>query len=212
MKLSACIFDFDGTLFDTMPMWDTAAVRYLETIGISARPGLREVLSGLSLPDGAAYIKEQYSLPFPEKEILEGVNAMMEKFYFNEAQPKPHVPEVLEKLHSRGIKMCLASVTDTYMLTAALRRTRLDKYFEKIFNCSELGSGKTEPLIYETALAYLGTKKEETAVFEDALYAARTAHAAGFPLVAICDAAEKEQDKLRAIADIYLTDIGDLPL
>ena len=67
-----------------------------------------------------------------------------------------------------------------------------------------MGEGKTTDKIYQVARESLGTSVEETWIFEDALYAARTAKRSGFPLVAIFDTTEEGQEELREIADIYL--------
>ena len=82
--------------------------------------------------------------------------------------------------------------------------------FGKIFTCGEVGRGKDEPRIFEEALRFLGTPKSETVVFEDALYAVRTAKEAGFPVAAVYDSHEKERDKVRALADVYLEELTQL--
>ena len=67
--------------------------------------------------------------------------------------------------------------------------------FTAIFSCADLGlSGKGEPDIFRIALAHLGTERAETAVFEDALHAVRTAKADGFPVVGVYDPYEPEQE------------------
>ncbi|MBQ4234204.1 MAG: HAD-IA family hydrolase, partial [Firmicutes bacterium] len=80
-------------------------------------------------------------------------------------------------------------------------------YFDAVFTCSEVGSGKDRPFIYRRAAEHFGAKKEDVLVFEDALHAARTAKNDGFKVAAVFDPSEKRQDELRALADYYIEDL-----
>lgn len=204
MKLAGAIFDFDGTLFDSMSIWDTVGEDYLRSLGRPPEEGLRNILKPLSLAQSARYLKERYSLPLSEAQIMESVNKTVENFYFHTVQPKPGVPEFLEQLRRQGVKMCIATATDRYQVEAALKRCGLDGYFCEIFTCTGVGHGKDEPDIYEAALAYLGTAKSETLVFEDALHAIRTAKKAGFSVAAVFDTHEPNQKEIQALADFFL--------
>lgn len=68
------------------------------------------------------------------------------------------------------------------MAQAALERGGVWDLFDVTLTCSEVGQGKHDPAIFEEALRRLGTSRESTWVFEDSLYAVRTAKAAGFPV------------------------------
>ena len=78
------------------------------------------------------------------------------------------------------------------------------RIFDKIFTCGEVGHDKNDPYIYCEALSFLGTKKDETLVFEDAYHAAKTAKGAGFYVAAVYDSREKAPEKMKDISDIYL--------
>ena len=82
--------------------------------------------------------------------------------------------------------------------------------FGEIFTCNEVGHGKDEPDIFEAALRFLGTEKSETVVFDDALYAIKAAKEAGFPVAAVCDSHEKNQEEIRVLSDVYLKDLAQL--
>ena len=73
-----------------------------------------------------------------------------------------------------------------------------------IFTCGEVGSGKDEPEIYRTAMEHFGARRSETLVFEDAMYAIKTAKADGFLVVGVADESEKQQDKVRSLSDCYI--------
>lgn len=210
--MKGAIFDFDGTLFDSMSIWDTAGEDYLRAIGREPRKNLRQILAALSLRQGACYLKEEYGLPLSVEAIMAGINKTVEDFYFHAVQPKPGIPEMLARLHHRGVRMCIATATDRYLIEAALDRCKLSQYFPEILTCNAVGHGKDTPHIYETALAHLGTTKADTIVFEDALHAIRTAKAAGFRVIAVYDPHEPNQAEVQALADDYLTDFKEIGL
>ena len=73
-----------------------------------------------------------------------------------------------------------------------------------------MGTSKHVPDIYNAAAAFMGTQPSETAVFEDSLYALKTAKAAGYKAVGVFDAhGESDQDEMRRTADVYVTRMGD---
>ena len=85
-------------------------------------------------------------------------------------------------------------------MEAALDRCGVRTYFSALFTCTQVGSGKDEPHIYRAALRHLGTGRADTLVFEDALYAARTAKGDGFVTVGVADAYEKNEGELERLS------------
>ena len=76
------IFDVDGTLLDSMPIWDDASERFLAGLGVKAEPGLSEIMFRMSLDEGAAYLKSTYELALSEQEIKDGILGVIRDFYF----------------------------------------------------------------------------------------------------------------------------------
>lgn len=210
MRIHSAIFDVDGTLLDSMSVWDTIGEDYLRSIGYEPREDLNEVFKNMSLFQAARYYQTEYGVALSIDEIVAGVNAMLERYYRFEAPLKPGAAELLAQLRENGVKMCIATATDRYLVEAALDRCGVLSSFGKIFTCGEVGCGKDKPEIFEAALRFLGTKKSETVVFDDALYAIRTAKEAGFPVAAVFDSHERAQNKIRDMADIYLEDLTQL--
>ena len=112
--IQGIIFDFDGTLFDSMFIWDTAGEGYLRSIGKEPEADLQKVPKPMSLLQSAEYIRETYQIPLSAEDIMEGVNRTVEGFSFHTVEPKPGVIDFPEDLHRRKIKMCLATATDRY--------------------------------------------------------------------------------------------------
>lgn len=204
MKFQAAIFDFDGTLFDSMLLWETVGERYVRGLGKEPKPSLREELRPMSLFQAARHMNAEYHLKRSPEEIIEGIHRIMEDFYFYEVQPKAGVLEFLKRLKQAGAAMCIATATDRCLIEAALKRCGMEQLFSEIFTCSEVGHGKDEPVIYEKAMEFLEAKKDSVVIFEDAYHAVKTAKAAGFFTVAVFDKYEKRQADIRRISDCYL--------
>ncbi len=210
MSIKGVIFDFDGTLFDSMSIWETAGADYLRSIGCDPEPTLHEKLAEMSLLQASDYLKVNYNLHISVKEVAEGINKTVEDFYFYYAKPKDNVVDTLAAFKAKGIRMCIATATDRRLIEGALSRCDMLHYFDAIFTCTEVGHGKDEPDIFERALSFLKMEKSETAVFEDACHAAKTAKNAGFFVVGVYDRYEKHSDALRELSDIYIHDFSEL--
>ncbi len=206
MRMRGAIFDLDGTLLDSMSVWDTLAERYLRSIGYQPRPDLNRRCAALSLEQAARYFQRAYGVTLDVEEMVSGVNAMLERFYRQEAPLRPGVEEALARLRRAGVRMCVATATDRHLAEAALERCGVLSRFDALFTCGEVGHGKDEPDIFQAALAFLGTERAETAVFDDALHAIRTAKGAGFPVVAVREHHQSAAEEIRALADLYLED------
>lgn len=208
--MCGAIFDVDGTLLDSMSIWDTIGVDYLRSIGYEPRENLKIVFKNMSLYQAARHYQDGYGVTLGIDEIIAGVNAMLEQYYRFEAPLKEGAAELLEQFRTSGVKLCIVTATDRYLVEAALERCGVLSCFGEIFTCNAVGYGKDEPYIFEKALRFLGTKKTETIIFDDALYAIRTAKEAGFPVAAVYDSHEKAQEQVRALADVYLEELTQL--
>ena len=206
MKIKCAIFDFDGTLFDSMFIWESVGEIYLRSLGKEPKPSLREDVRALSLYQSACYFRKEYDLPLSEEQIMSGINKTIEHFYINEVMPKPHVTEFLDEMKQKGIPMCIATASDRYQIEAALSRCGMSHYFDAIFTCSEVGCGKDEPVIFRRAMEYFNSDRSSSIIFEDALHAIKTAKNDGFTVVSVFDDSEKRQDEVRAISDCYIRD------
>ena len=210
MRIRGAIFDVDGTLLDSMFIWDTIGETYLRSIGYQPKENLNETFKNMSLHQAARYYQTEYGVTRSIDEIMDGVNAMLERYYRFEVPLKPGVAELLERLRQDGVKLCIATATDRHLVEAALDRCGVLSCFGEIFTCNEVGHGKDEPDIFEATLRFLGTRREETLVFDDALYAVRTAKEAGFLVAAVYDSHERSQAEVRARSDLYLEDLTQL--
>lgn len=210
MTIDGAIFDLDGTLLDSMFIWDTIGEDYLRRRGVEPRSGLNEIFKNMSLYQAACYYQAEYGLTDSTDAIMAGVNEMIRHYYAHVVLPKAGVPKLLDKLKKSRVKMCVATATDRHLAEAALARTGLLPYFGEIFTCSAVGHGKDEPDIYHAAHSFLQTPKESTWVLEDALYAVSTAKEAGYRVIGVFDRSAGNADDIRTRADLYIRSFEEM--
>jgi HAD superfamily hydrolase (TIGR01509 family) len=208
--IKGVIFDLDGTLLDSMSIWHSVGVDYVIKYGYTPKPDLSERFTNMSMAQAGEYLKDEYDIPFTVQEIVDEINRMTEDFYLHRVQLKEGALDLLSTLRDRGIAMCIATATDRYLVEGALKKCGIDGYFSRIFTCTELGEGKSNPLVFRSAMEYLGTDRHSTVIVEDAHYAISSAKSDGFKVVGIYDRHEQKQDEIKSLADVYLTGYLDL--
>lgn len=185
MDKQFAIFDMDGTLVDSMHFWKNLAGEYLRSKGVSNIPeDLMEQIAPMTMSESAAFFRQEFNLMGdPEAEM----NAMMDAHYRQDIPLKPGVKACLQTLHNRGVKMCVASATAAHLMEACLGRLGVLPYFDFLLSCETVGAGKRSPLVYHTSARRLGAAPAEIAVYEDALYAVKTAREAGYFVIGVYD-------------------------
>ena len=210
VEMEGAIFDMDGTLLDSMSVWTSIGEIYLKSQGITSRPDLLDVLRPMCLKQAAEYFAEEYGVKRTVEEIIEDVNGMIATQYREVFPCKPLALELLEELKGRGVKISVATATDPHLAEMALKRTGIYDYLTGIYSCTHVDAGKDQPDVFLYALKEMGTKKEKTYVFEDALYALKTAREAGFPTVGVYDlSAEGQREEIIRLSDFYLYSFRD---
>ena len=201
--IKGAIFDLDGTLLDSMPVWTSIGARYLKTLGITVDERFYDDVRFMKIPDYAEYFNKRYGLNEGSFGLKLKINDMMKYYYFNEFKLKEGVKEFLLTAKKNGVKLAVATATDAYLVEEVLKRNGVLELFDARFSCRDYNTDKDEPKIYELALSAIGTKKEESYIFEDALYAIKTAKKADFPVCAVYDPAAKEDwENITELSDV----------
>ena len=212
MNITGAIFDFDGTLFDSMHVWKGIRYNFMNELGIKLTEEDKKIFEGLFLRESLLIAIERFGLKQTYEELLEILFNYIKRRYLAETEPKNDIIEFLEKLKSKGVKMGIATATGESALIAVLEKYNMLHYFSEIYSTYTVGASKTEPKVYDVVLEALGTDKSTTWVFEDALYAAKTAKANGYNLVGIYDVSEPCQDDLKELVDIYIHNYSEIIL
>ena len=209
-RISAAVFDMDGTLIDSLIVWDVIweelGVKYLSKCGFRPSAEDDKAVRTMTLDRAMAFINGRYGLDPDDGAVLETVNGIIARFYSEEVEVKDGVIEFLDHLALRGVKMCVASATDKALLMLAMEHCGLGKYFDTVLSCADIGKGKDRPDIYVAAMERLGGSLSDTCVFEDSLVAVRTAHELGLMTVGIYDKCNYGHEEMVGIVDRYVGD------
>ena len=210
--IKGAIFDLDGTIIDSMFIWDTIGEDYLRYLGKEPKENLAEAFKTFTLQQAAEYYREHYGVNLSAEEIVNDISNMVAEIYQTKVTLKSGVKDFLKRLHYKGVKMCIATVTDRPIVEDVLKRLNVREYFSEIFTCAEVGYNKETPEIYRYALKHIGTEKTETVVFEDVIHALKTAKEDGFKVAAVYDEHELSQEQMKEIADYYIKDFSSFCL
>lgn len=212
MRLQSAIFDMDGTLLDSMHIWNGIWAQLVKNHGFELSPEVNEKLMTYTPLAGAQYCKETFGLSQTPEELIAETSDMVKHFYTHDVQPKPGVVKFLSLLKMEGVWMYVATNTDRQLVEAALEHTGLRSYFRGVITSSEVGKGKREsPEIYERAMQRLQSNKLNTVIFEDAVHAIRTAKDAGFRVCGVYDEVSKaDQEEIQKLSDYYIRSFDEM--
>lgn len=204
MKMTGAIFDMDGTLLDSMPIWDRVGIDYLAGLGIQARPDLPERLLTMSMRQAAAYFRSGYGVNLPEAEIMDGINARIEAFYRKTAPAKEGVRDFLHALRQSGVKMCVATATDRPLAEAALRRTGCSAIFPSFSPAQRRASARTVRIFlywHRKNWAHRGNRRWSLRMRS---MRCRPQSGRGSPLRPFTTHLQADQEQIRQLADVYM--------
>ena len=193
-NISSClgvVFDLDGTILDSMQMWEELDRNYLNRFGIVIDESLHEEIKSMTLPMAAAYFKEKFNLPRDVDTIIKDIMEMADNSYRNELPLKENAGYILKELHNQGKKIVIATANELELVEHVLKRTGIDGYVDGCITCAMVGSNKEKPDIYYKACELMNISKYACVVFEDSLYAIKTAKNADFYTIGVYDKAEE---------------------
>lgn len=204
-EFKGAIFDMDGTLLDSMPVWKRLTQGYLKQFGVHITDQDYAVTEGFSQPQVAQYFADRYPELPDAQSLMDGMDRLISARYEAIAKPKEGVLDFLEGLRCRGVKMAIATLTARRHAEKALRDRDMLDYFEFMLTIEDVGISKREPDIYLQAAARMGLEPAECTVFEDAPYACATARRAGFRVCGMVEPAYAAgEDELRASSDLIV--------
>lgn len=209
------IFDLDGTLIDSMPMWTGIDERFLRENGIADPPSdISDRVRKLTLDEAAELFREEFGVNMTNRQMIARIEEMVRVEYEENIPLKPGVKRLLDLLDSAGIPYGVATATYRTLAEAVLRRCGIFDRFSFLLTDADYPRGKSFPDIFLGAAERLGTSPEETLVIEDSLHCIETARAAGFVTAGVYDSAsEPDIQDIKRTADYYtgsLEEINDI--
>ena len=183
-KMNYSIFDVDGTILDSMEVWNALASQYVQSLGMVPEKNLDEVVSDMSLEQSATYLKKHYGINKSEEQIISEVLNLISDFYKYEVKLMPGFKDFISHYDSVNV---IGTSCDEKLVKIALNRLGVLNYFEDIITCSKVNKSKNGPDFYLACAQVLNQRPEDIVVFEDADYCIDVARKIGFKVIKIKD-------------------------
>lgn len=205
------LFDFDGTLVDSMPTYVSAMLRILDENKIPYDNSIIKIITPLGLNGTAAYYIDQLGVNMTREQLICVMKEYMLDAYFHTIPAKPNVPEILKALKTRGASLNVLTASPHITLDACLKRLGLWELFDNVWSCDDFATTKADPQIYVMAAERLQTSVDRVLFLDDNLNADTTAKAAGMPVCGVYDDSSKDYvDQIKAVTDYYIYDFQEL--
>ncbi|SFD43192.1 HAD family hydrolase [Clostridium uliginosum] len=209
--IKGAIFDLDGTLVDSMWVWEQIDIDYLKEKGYLMPGDLKNEILHLSFSQTALYFKNRFQIEDSLDDILNTWHNMAFNHYSNDVKLKKGAKKFLQLLKKSGIKIGLATSNSTPLLKACLENNEIFHYFDAITTTDETSQGKDQPDVYLLAAKKLGVEPNKCIVFEDILPAIQGAKSAGMKVVAVKDNLSiHSEEELTKYADKYINSFLEL--
>ncbi len=209
--IRAAIFDFDGTLADSMYVWEKVDKDFLSKRGIPVTAEYTDNVRSMFFETAAVYTKSKYNLPESVDEIMNIWLRMAHKEYARNVKVKKDALRYLKELKLRGIMLGMATSSNPYLLMPCLENNGMDGLFDCICYTSEVGMNKSNPEIYIYTAKKLGVRPEECVVFEDIIEGLNSAKSAGMKTVAVYDKSNEAYiDEIKASADKFILSYSEM--
>ena len=204
------LFDFDGTLVDSMPTYVSAMLRILDENGIEYGEDTVKIITPLGLK-GAARYYISLGVEKSEGEILERMLEYMTEAYETTIREKRNVRSTLAALRNRGDRLHVLTASPHTSLDPCLKRLGLYGLFDNVWSCDDFNTTKADPEIYRMAAEKIGAPLGEILFLDDNLNADATAKSAGMLVCGVFDESSREYaGEIRAITDFYIEDFSEL--
>ncbi len=208
--MNTYLFDFDGTLVDSMPTYVSSMLRILDENGISYDDSIIKVITPLGLVGTAKYFIE-----LGVNKTLEEIGYKMGEYmlaeYENNIPAKNGVIETLKELKKRGASLNVLTASPHITLDACLKRLGIFDIFDNVWSCDDFGTTKADPEIYKEAAKRLGKSADEILFLDDNFNADKTAKIAGMKVCGVYDDSSKDYiDEIKSVADYYIYNMEEL--
>ena len=208
---STLLFDFDGTLVDSMPAYSGAMTKLLDDLGISYGPDLISTITPLGTVGAARYYIEEMGVPMTVEEILERMMKDLLFAYLYKIPAKEGVVKALKKLKEQGKRLNILTASPHISLDPCLKRIGIFDLFDNIWSCDDFDLSKSDTTLFFKVAECLSEREENILFFDDNLGAIKTAKKAGFPVCGVEDAsASGEREEIKEICDFYLESFSSL--
>ncbi len=209
--MKSYLFDFDGTLVDSMPTFASVMLKILDENGIKYSPDIIKIITPLGYHGTAKYFREVLGLELSENESLLKMLKYMKDAYTYTIPAKDGVFETLVELKKRGCSLNILTASPHDVLDPCLKRLGMDSLFDNVWSCDDFGTTKADPDIYRRAAAKIGSDVCDVTFLDDNLNADKTAKSAGMTVIGVYDDSSCDYvDDMKNVCDAYIYNFREL--
>lgn len=211
--MNTYIFDFDGTLVDSMPTYITAMLKILDENKISYGSDIIKTITPLGVVGTAEYYINVLGVKKTKEEIIYSMKEYMYDAYCNFIPAKENVISVLKELKNRGDSLNILTASPHITLDACLKRLEIYNLFDNVWSCDDFNTTKSNPEIYLSAAKKLNKNAKDILFLDDNFNANKTAKEAGLKVCGVYDDSSKDYiNEIKEIADYYIYNFSELLL
>ena len=205
------LFDFDGTLVDSMPTYGAVMKRILDENGVSYGDDIIKIITPLGFRGTAEYYVDVLGVEKSVDALMKNMTDYCTEEYTYNIGEKPNVISTLRALAARGDRLNVLTASPHTSLDPCLKRLGIYGLFDNVWSCDDFGTTKADPEIYRMAAARMGKRVEEVIFLDDNLGADTTAKNAGMTVYGVYDPSSAEYaEQIKAVCDRYINDFSEL--
>lgn len=210
MTIKAVIFDMDGLLINSEPLWQEAEILVFDRVGINLTRELCQQTQGLRIDEVVEYWYTRHPWTNLTKLEVEKsiVNKVIELIQLK-GEPLPGVEQAIALVRRKNVKIALASSSSMRIIQAALQKLGLSETFTEVYSAESEVLGKPHPGVYLTTAKKLDIPPQLCLALEDSLNGVLAAKAARMKCIAIPEAIQQNNPKF-AIAERVLQSLEEL--
>ena len=197
--IKAIIMDFDGTIVDSMNLWQHLASTYLKNLNISDDK-IDQKVKDMTLKESSIYLKKHFQLEQSIETIRNQITNLIARQYLTQVTLKKDVEKFILECNQKGIQLYIYTTNTTKIVEMTLKRFGLRKYFNQILTCNDFNFNKITIDDYGQLLKILNFDQQEVIFIEDSYLALKTLTSMNYQTVGLQD-----EEDIQEVCDVYLT-------
>jgi sugar-phosphatase len=209
--LQAALFDLDGLLVDSEPLWHEAEIMVLRSHGVPLTVEMCRETKGRYVSEAVRHWHDRFPWDSPGIDVVVArILDSLDGLIATRLEQKPGVEHAIAACRERGLRLAVASSSPLRIISSVLARFDLDSSFESVCSAEHEAAGKPDPAVFLSAARSLGAEPERCVVFEDSLAGIQAAKTAGMLCVAVPETRIASDRSAFAAADVVLGSLEDL--
>lgn len=209
-NIEAVIFDMDGVLIDSEPLWRIAMIQGFNDIGIAFTEDDCRKTTGIRFKEVVEHWFNHYNITnSTPTQLNDSVYSHLIDLIHTQGKPMLGVIELLDFLKTKQFRLGLATSSSHILVDAVLQKTKIKPYFSSITSAEFLKHGKPHPEVFFKCAENLNISPQNCLVIEDSVNGVKAGKAAGMKVIAIPDIEHKDDNRFE-IADYRLNNLLDV--